>query len=108
MAIPASQVVAAPRQSRDYNGDTVPTGLTDTDADSLRVHIELLRRATPGRRAAIAIGLSADVISISLAGIRRRNPGLSSTDAGITFVGIHYGPELAEAVRVRLKPGARR
>ena len=84
----------------------MPTGLSDTDADSLRVQIDLLRRATPGRRAALALALSADVMTLSLAGIRRRNPGVSNTEAGIAFVGIHYGPELAEAVRARLKEDA--
>ena len=81
----------------------MPTGLSDSDADSLRVQIELLRRAAPGRRAALALALSADVITLSLAGIRRRDPGVSQTDAGLAFVGSHYGPELAEAVRARLK-----
>lgn len=64
----------------------MPTGLSDTDADSLRIQIELLRRATPGRRAALALALSADVMTLSLAGIRRRNPGVSKTDAGTAFV----------------------
>jgi len=84
----------------------MPTGLSDTDADSLQVQTDLLRSATPGRRAAMALALSADVMTLSLAGIRRRNPGVSNTDAGIAFVGIHYGPELAEAVRARVSEDA--
>ena len=56
--------------------------------------------------AALALVLSADVMTLSLTGIRRRYPGVSNTDAGIAFIGIHYGPELAEAIRARLKKGA--
>jgi hypothetical protein len=78
---------------------------TDTDVDSLRVQIDLLRRATPRRRLDVAFRLSADVVSISQSGIRRREPGLSNRDVRLRFVEIHYGRELAAAVRARLARG---
>jgi hypothetical protein len=81
----------------------VDSGLTDTDVDSLRVQVDLLRRATPSRRLELAFALSADVISLSLAGIRRRQPGLSEPEAHLRFLAIHYGDELAERVRARVE-----
>jgi hypothetical protein len=80
----------------------VPASLSDTDSDSRRLQIDLLRQATPARRLGLALALSADVVSLALAGIRRRNPGVSDTDAGLRFVEIHYGSELAGLVRARL------
>ena len=81
----------------------MPTRLSDTDSDSLRVQIALLRRATPGRRMGLALALSADVITLTRAGIMRRHPGISDADAGVEFIRVHYGAELAAAVRARLK-----
>jgi hypothetical protein len=42
------------------------------------------------------------VIELAYAGIRRRSPGISDDDARLKFVEIHYGAELAQAVRARL------
>jgi len=39
---------------------------------------------------------------LAYAGIRRRSPGISDDDARLKFVEIHYGAELAQAVRARL------
>ena len=78
------------------------TGVSDTDPDILRIHADLLRQATPARRIGLALSLSASVMQLAYAGIRRRSPGISDLDAGVTFVEIHYGAELAMAVRRRL------
>lgn len=83
----------------------MPTGFSDTDRESLRVQVDLLRRATPSRRLQLAFSLSADVISLALAGIRRREPGATPTRAGLLFVETQYGPELASAVRARVEGG---
>ena len=80
----------------------VDAGLSDTDPDVLRVQTELLRQATPARRVEMALSLSAVVIDIAYAGIRRRQSGISAIDAGLQFVEIQYGSELAQAVRARL------
>jgi hypothetical protein len=82
--------------------DVPQTGLSDTDPDVLRLQTELLRQATPARRVEMALSLSAAVIDIADAGIRRRLAGISDVDAGLQFVEIQYGSELAEAVRGRL------
>ena len=82
--------------------DVAQTGLSDTDPDVLRLQTELLRQATPARRVEMALSLSAAVIDIAYAGIRRRQAGISDVDAGLQFVEIQYGRELARAVRARL------
>jgi hypothetical protein len=80
----------------------VQTGLSDTDPDALRLQNELLRQATPARRLEMALSLSAALIEIAYAGIRRRHAGISDVDAGLRFVEIQYGRELAQAVRARM------
>ncbi len=65
----------------------MPASLSDTGNDSLRVQIDLLRQATPARRLASALAPSADVVSLALAGIRRRSPGVSDADAGVLDIG---------------------
>ena len=78
------------------------TRLSDTDPDVLLMQAELLRQTTPARRLEVALSLSAAVIDIAYAGIRRRRAGISDVDAGLQFVEIHYGRELAQAVRARM------
>ena len=78
------------------------TRLSDTDPDVLLMQAELLRQTTPARRLEVALSLSAAVIDIAYAGIRRRQAGISDVDAGLQFVEIHYGRELAQAVRARM------
>lgn len=78
------------------------TGLSDTDQDVVRLQTELLRQATPARRLEMALSLSAALIDIAYAGIRRRRAGISDVDAGLQFVEIQYGRELAQAVRARM------
>ncbi|HNV02866.1 MAG TPA: hypothetical protein PLE61_06740 [Vicinamibacterales bacterium] len=81
----------------------MPAGFSDTDRESLQVQVDLLRRATPSRRLQLAFSLSADVMSLALAGIRRREPGATPARAGVVFVATQYGPELASAVRARIE-----
>jgi hypothetical protein len=50
----------------------------------------------------MALSLSAALIDIAYTGIRRRLAGISDVDAGLQFVEIQYGRELAQAVRARL------
>jgi hypothetical protein len=80
----------------------VHPGISDTDPDVLRLQADLLRRATPASRLQLALSLSASVIELAYAAIRRRSPGISDDDTRLQFVEIHYGSELAHAVRARL------
>jgi hypothetical protein len=79
----------------------VQTGLSDTDPDVLRLQADLLRQTSPSRRLEMALSLSAALIDIAYAGIRRRQAGITDADAGLRFVEIQYGSELAQAIRAR-------
>lgn len=67
-----------------------------TSAD--RVQIELMRRATPGRRAELAGRLSADVKRLAERAIAEAFPELGEWDRKLKFVEIHYGRDLAARV----------
>ena len=46
----------------------------------------------------LTLALSADVITLARAFIRRRNANISDADAGVEFIRIHHGSEPADAV----------
>ena len=77
-------------------------GLNDTDAEAERVQLELLRRAGPARRLQLALSLSRSVMSLSRGGIARRLEDASPEELGLRFVEVHYGAELADALRAEL------
>jgi hypothetical protein len=76
----------------------LPRG-TDTDPETQRVHRELLRRASPSQRLHLALSLSRTVIALSRAGLASRVPDGSLETVGLRFVALHYGQDLADAVR---------
>jgi hypothetical protein len=76
--------------------------LTDTDPETARVQMDLLRRASPERRLHLALSLSRSVLSLSREGIARRRPGASRLEVGLEFVRLHYGEELADDLRRHL------
>ena len=81
---------------------------SDTDPEAARVQLELLRAAGPGRRARMALELSALVIQLARRGLRATLPaGASEQDAALRFVELYYGTELADGIRRRLSQGAR-
>jgi hypothetical protein len=108
MRICWTQQAAPPRRSpitpafRGYN-DAVLPALTDTDPETQRVHSDLLRRASPARRLRLALSLSQTVIALSRAGLARRNPDSASEEVGLRFVALHYGEDLATAVRRQIE-----
>ena len=71
----------------------------DTDPDAAEVQIALLRKASVGRRAAMAFSLSAQVMGLARDAIRRTLPNASEEEVGLRFVGLHYGEELAAGLR---------
>jgi hypothetical protein len=79
--------------------------LTDTDPEVARVQMELLRRASPGRRLRLALSLSRSVLALSRGGIARRLPRATAEEVGLEFVRLHYGGGLAEEVRRHLRSG---
>jgi hypothetical protein len=80
----------------------VQGGLSDTDPEAERVHLELLRAASPSRRLGLALSLSRTAMSLARDGLARSFPGASREEIGLRFVALNYGPELAEDVRADL------
>jgi len=77
----------------------VEPGLTDTDPETGRVHLEMLRSASPHQRLRLALSLSGTVMSLARHGIARAQPGASPEEIGLRFVALLYGPQLAEDVK---------
>jgi hypothetical protein len=80
----------------------VGNGLSDTDSETERVHLELLRNASPARRIRLALSLSSTVMSLSRGGLARRLPDASPEEVGLMFVALHYGADLASELRAEL------
>ena len=67
----------------------------DTDAETERVQLELLRAASPAQRGALALGLTATAIGLSRRALERQAPDASEEEIGLRFVALNYGPAIA-------------
>ena len=76
---------------------------TDTSADAEMVQHELIRRIAPSQRVEKSLQLSSDLIRSAKAAIRRRHPEFTENEIAVEFIELHYGANLAAAVRARLK-----
>ena len=74
--------------------------LSDTTRDAEQVQLRLLRDKSPAERLALAVRLSSEVIRASKRAISRAHPELTLRQVGHLFIELHYGRELAEAVRL--------
>ena len=74
---------------------------SDTDPETERVHLELLRAAGPARRSDLAFALSAQVITLAREALQRQHPGEDEWQIGLRFVERHYGREIADGIRSR-------
>ena len=72
---------------------------SDTSPEAEAVQLERLRAMTGPERVAQAFWLSSAAIGASKRAIARVHPELSPEEAGDLFIEIHYGKELADAVR---------
>ena len=79
----------------------------DTELRAEIVQVDLLRKATVARRAAIAFSLSETTITLARRAIRVQNTNLTDRAVLLRFVAIHYGPELAERIDLDLRRRAR-
>lgn len=73
-------------------------GLADTDPEAERVQLELLRAASPARRAAVACRLSDQVRHLALRALRRAYPEAGEDAIRVLFARIHFGDELADGL----------
>jgi hypothetical protein len=79
----------------------------DTDPESEKVHLDLLRRAGPGRRAQMALSLSCEVIGLARRAIQRSLPDASPLEVQLRLVALQYGPELSAEIRLYLAARSR-
>ncbi len=77
--------------------------LSDTHPEAARVQLELLRRAGPDKRFALACSLTQTVLCLCRRALAEANPGLSKDELDLLFVELNYGRELAERVRVLMR-----
>ena len=72
--------------------------LSDTSRGARLVQLDLFRRATPQRRAALAISWSQTAIFLARQGLCQLSGGDDSA-LSILFVRFHYGDELADKLK---------
>jgi hypothetical protein len=72
---------------------------SDTTRDASQMQIHLLREKSPAERLAMAIRLSSHVMRASRRAISQAHPHLTDREVGHRFIELHYGRELADAVR---------
>ena len=72
---------------------------TDTSAAAEHAQLRLLRAATIGRRARLALSLTRTTLALARRALRRARPGASERDLRLAFVELHYGSALAGRLR---------
>ena len=74
----------------------------DTTPDAERVQVALFRAAPVARRLHLAFSLSATIIGAARRALARSQPHASTWELDLHFVGLHYGPHVAEGLRADL------
>ncbi len=100
-----SRMRAAGGRPSQARPEPMPPKTRDTHPEAERVQLELLRRASAGKRLALARSLSTTAIQLSRRAIARAHPDADPRELKLLFVEYHYGKDLAEAVRARLSGG---
>ena len=77
-------------------------GLSDTTEEIERIQAALLRRLTVAERISRSRSLSQTAIQLARRAIRRANPHLTKREVELLFVALHYGEDLASALRSHL------
>ena len=80
----------------------IPPRPADTSAEAERVQIDLIRAVPVARRLHMACSLSATVIGAARRALRRARPDASPQEIDLRFVELHYGADLAAALRGEL------
>jgi len=75
----------------------------DTRLEAEAVQLALFREASPARKFRLVRSLTATVVGWCRRAIRQADPGASEREVGLRFVALHYGEDLAAAVRRRLQ-----
>jgi hypothetical protein len=83
-----------------HNGEA-SMQFTDTSPRAQARYLELLRAMPPQKRFRRAIELSALVRKLTLADVRRQNPGATERELAIALARRVYGDELADRLATR-------
>jgi len=75
---------------------------TDTHFSAEREQIELLRRAGPAKRAALALAMTTAAVKLSRRAIQRVHPDWTEQEINLLWLEVHYGKDLADRVRADL------
>jgi hypothetical protein len=81
----------------------IPARPADTTPDAERVQAALLRAVPVARRLHIAMALSATVIGAARRALARARPQASPRELDLRFVELHYGSDMAVALRADLE-----
>jgi len=80
----------------------IPPRPGDTTAEAERAQIELLRATSVSGRIRCAVALSTTVTALARRSIARARPQASGRERDLLFVDVHYGSDLAAALRADL------
>ena len=75
-------------------------GLSDTADEIERIQISMIRQVSVAERISRSRSLSQTAIQLARRAIRRANPDLTEREVELLFVALHYGEDLASALRV--------
>ncbi len=75
----------------------------DTSPEAERVHINLIRKASPAKLFGLVRSLSQTLIEMNRQNLRRLHSEMSEEELALMFVELNYGKELADQVRANLK-----
>ena len=77
----------------------------DTNPAAEAAWLALLREAPPVRHIQLVRSLTATVVRLARQALRDSRPGATEAELSCEFVGLCYGPELAEGLARRLRQG---
>ncbi len=80
----------------------IPPRPADTSVEAERVQIDLIRAAPVSRRLQMAWSHSATIIGLARQALARARPDASRQELDLQFVELHYGVDLATALRADL------
>ena len=74
----------------------------DTSPEAERVQFELLRKASPAQRMSLVRSLTCTTVQLSRRALRRAHPEMDEEEVALTWIALHYSPDLADRVRADL------
>jgi hypothetical protein len=78
-------------------------GRSDTSPDAQFVRDRLLRESSESDRFAMCRRMTAEVLALSRRALARARPELTPAELSLEWIAIHYGRDLADAMRRRVR-----